>query len=139
MTDVTKKILVTGTVSGVVLLALSIIGLYLTSWLFPAIAIQYFDPAFDAQSNKIPIYYLHPFVISLALAWFWSRFKGILTSSYFKRGIEFGLSYVLIATLPMLWLIYSAMNVSLPMVATWAVLALAQGVISGLIFEKMNP
>jgi len=31
----------------------------------------------------------------------------------------------------MLWLIYSAMNVSLPMVATWLVLALAQGLISG--------
>lgn len=139
MTDVTKKILVTGAVSGVVLLALSVIGLYLTSWLFPSIAVQYFDPAFDTQSSKIMIYYIHPFVISFALAWFWSRFKGILTGSYFTKGIEFGLIYIRIATIPMLWLIYSAMNVSLPMVATWAALALAQGVISGLIFEKMNP
>jgi hypothetical protein len=44
-----------------------------------------------------------------------------------------------IATIPMLWLIYSAMNVSLPMVATWLLLALLQGAIAGLVFEKMNP
>jgi hypothetical protein len=137
--DRKKKRFVMGIVSGVVLLALSAIGLYATSWLFPSIAMQYFDPAFDTESSKIILYYLHPFVISFALAWFWGRFKGTLTGSFFTRGIEFGLIYVRIATIPMLWLIYSSMHVSLPMVGTWLILALAQGLISGLIFEKMDP
>jgi hypothetical protein len=38
-----------------------------------------------------------------------------------------------------MWLIYSAVNVSLPMVCTWFILALAQGVVAGLVLEKMNP
>jgi hypothetical protein len=134
-----KKIIVAGLVAGVVLLILSVLGLYITIWLFPNIASQYFDPAFDTQSSRVMIYYLHPFVIALALSWFWSRFKGILTGSFLTRGIEFGLIYVVVATFPMMWLIYSAMSISLEMVATWFVLGLLQGIVAGLIFEKMNP
>lgn len=134
-----KKIAVSGLVAGVILLIFSILGLYITIWFFPGIAMEYFSPAFDTQQDRIMIYYIHPFLISLALSWFWARFKGVLTGSFLTRGIEFGLIYVLIATFPMMWLIYSAMDVSLAMVATWFVLALIQGVIAGLVFEKMNP
>ncbi len=134
-----KKIITAGLAAGTVLLMLSVVGLYATLWLFPQIAIQYFDPAFDTESSKMMFYYLHPFVISLVLSWFWTRFKGVLTGSFLTRGIEFGLIYVLIATVPMLLLIYSTMNVSFTMICTWFVLALVQGIIAGLVFEKINP
>jgi len=134
-----KKIIVSGLVAGVVLLVLSVLGLHMTIWLFPSLATQYFDPAFDTGQSKEMFYYIHPFIISMALAWFWARFKGVLTGSFLTKGIEFGLIYVVVATFPMMWLIYSAMNVSLAMVSTWFVLALAQGIVAGLVFEKMNP
>ncbi len=134
-----KKILIAGLAAGVVLLILSVLGLYMTIWFFPGLAVQYFDPAFATDSDRVMLYYLHPFVISLALSWFWSRFKGVLTGSFLTRGIEFGMIYTLIAALPMMLLIYSAMNVSLIIVSTWFLLALVQGVIAGLVFEKMNP
>ena|SRR5580698_3605811 len=134
-----KKIIVAGLVAGVVLLVLSVLGLYITIWLFPNLATQYFDPAFNSDSSKFMFYYLHPFVISMALSWFWSRFKSGLTGSFLTRGIEFGLIYVMVATFPMMWLIYSAMDVSLAIVATWFILALLQGIMAGLVFEKMNP
>jgi len=134
-----RKIIIAGLVAGIVLLLLSVLGLYMTIWFFPCLAVQYFDPAFDTGEGRIMLYYLHPFVISMALSWFWSRFKGVLMGSFLTRGIEFGLIYVLVATLPMMLLIYSAMNVSLAIVVTWFALALLQGVIAGLIFEKMNP
>ena len=134
-----KKIIIAGSVAGVLLLLLSVLGLYTTIWFFPGLAVQYFDPAFSADADKVMLYYVHPFVISMALSWFWNRFKGVLTGSFMTRGIEFGLIYTLIATLPMMLLIYSAMNVSLSIVATWFLLALLQGSISGLVFEKMNP
>jgi len=139
MTAETKKIITTGLIAGAILLLFSVLGLHVTNWLFPSIAIQYFDPAFDTQSSRIMFYYLHPFVISLVLSWFWTRFRGILTGNFLSRGIEFGLIYVLIATMPMLLLIYSAMNVSITMVTTWFVLALVQGIIAGLVCEKINP
>jgi hypothetical protein len=134
-----KKIILPGLVAGVVLLALSILALYATIWLFPKLAIQYYGPAFDTQSDRYMIYFTHPIIISLALSWFWERFKMVLTGSFLKRGIEFGLIYVLVAILPVMWLIYSAINVSLTMVGTWLVFGLLQGLVAGLVFEKMNP
>ena len=134
-----KKIALAGLAAGFVSLILSILGLYATIWLFPGVASQYFDPAFNTDPNRTMLYYAHPFIISMALSWFWSRFKGVLTGSFISRGIEFGVIYTLIATLPMMWLIYSAMSVSFAVVTTWVVLALIQGTIAGLVFEKMNP
>jgi len=134
-----KKIIIAGLVAGVILLILSVLGLYTTICFFPHLAGQYFDPAFNTGEDRVMLYYIHPFVISIALSWFWDRFKGVLTGSFLNRGIEFGLIYTLIATLPVMVLIYSAMSVSLAIVATWFLLALVQGVIAGLVFEKMNP
>ncbi len=134
-----NKIIISGLTAGVVLLILSALGLYTTIWLFPNLATQYFDPAFDTQSSRVAIYFIHPFIISLALSWFWSRFKGILTGSFLARGLEFGLIYTLVAIFPMMLLIYSAMSISIAMVGTWFVSGLLQGVVSGFIFEKMNP
>jgi len=134
-----KKIILSGIVAGIILLIVSELALHATILLFPGIAVQYFDPAFDTESKHILFYYMHPFVISLALAWFWTRFKGVLTGTFVTRGIEFGLIYVLIAAFPMLWLIYAAMNVSFAIVSTWFILALIEGIVAGLVLEKMNP
>jgi hypothetical protein len=134
-----KKIILSGLLTGVVLLILSILALYATIWLFPTLAAQYYDPAFDTQAGRYMIYYVHPFIIALALSWFWDRFKGGLTGGFLTRGIEFGLVYALIAIFPVMWLIYSAISVSLAMVATWWAFGLFQGVIAGLVFEKLNP
>jgi hypothetical protein len=134
-----KKIVIAGLVAGSILLFLSILGLYATIWLFPGIAVQYFDPSFDVQADKTMLYYLHPFVVSMALSWFWTRAKGVLKGTFITKGIEFGLIYVLIATIPMMWLIYSSLNVSLSIVATWFVFSLVQGIVAGLVFEKVNP
>ena len=87
-----KKIITSGLTAGVVLLILSILGLYATIWFFPTLAAQYYDPAFGDQSGRYMIYYAHPFVIALALAWFWDRFKTVLKGSRLTRGIEFGQS-----------------------------------------------
>ena len=134
-----KKIILSGLLAGVVLLILSVCGLYATIWLFPGVAAQYYDPTFDTEGPKYMIYYVHPFVIALALSWFWNRFKGVLSGGFLTRGIEFGLVYALIAIFPVMWLIYSAMSVSLAMVFTWWIFGLLQGLVAGLVFEKVNP
>jgi hypothetical protein len=134
-----KKIIISGLLAGVVLLILSILGLYVTIWFFPGLAAKYYDPAFDSGPDKYLLYYVHPFIIALALSWFWDRFKTVLKGSFLTRGIEFGVIYALIAIVPGMWLIYSAMSVSLAIVATWLLFGLLQGLIAGLVFEKLNP
>ncbi len=134
-----KKIIISGIIAGVVLLVFSVVGLYLTIFLFPDLALQYYNPAFNEGSGRYLLYFIHPFIISMALAWFWERFKGVLSGSFITRGIEFGVIYALIAIFPMLWLVFSAMSVSMAIVASWLVFGLLQGVIAGLICEKVNP
>ncbi len=134
-----KKIIFPGLVAGVVLLILSVLGLYLTIWLFPDLAMQYFQPTFNEQSSRIMLYFIHPFIIAMALSWFWNRIKGILKGSFLTRGIEFGIIYALIATFPAMWLVFSSITVSLQMVFTWFVFGLIQAVVAGLVCEKMNP
>jgi hypothetical protein len=134
-----KKIITSGLIAGVVLLILSVLALYAMIWFLPTLAAQYYDPAFDSQSGRYMLYYAHPFVIGLALAWFWDRFKTVLKGSNLTRGIEFGLVYALIAIFPVLWLNYSALSVSLAMVGTWLVFGLLQGIVAGFVFEKLNP
>jgi hypothetical protein len=134
-----KKTIISALAAGVILLVFSILGLYITVWFFPGIAVQYFDPAFDVQPGRFMLYCLHPFIISLALSFFWVRVRKILTGSFIPRGIEFGIMYAVIAVFPIMWMIYSAMNVSLALVTTWFVLAVVQGIIAGLVFEKVNP
>ena len=134
-----KKIITSGLIAGVVLLVLSVLALYATIWFFPKLATQYYDPTFDNQGNRYLLYYAHPFVIALALAWFWDRFKGALKGGFLTKGIEFGVIYALVSIFPVMWLTYSALTVSLAMVATWLVFALLQGIVAGLVFEKANP
>jgi len=134
-----KKVIFPGLVAGVVLLILSILGLYLNMWIFPDLAMQYFQPAFNEQSSRIMLYFIHPFIIAMALSWFWSKIKGILKGSFLTRGIEFGIIYALVATFPAMWLVFSSITVSLQMVFTWFVLGFIQAIIAGLVCEKMNP
>ncbi|HUX84534.1 MAG TPA: hypothetical protein VMV20_04835 [Chitinophagaceae bacterium] len=134
-----KKTILSGLIAGVILFILSVASLYLTVWLFPSLARQYFNPAFNVQEKRAMIFFVHPFVISLCLAWFWNRFKGVLSGSFFSKGVEFGLIYVVIATFPTMWLIYSAISVSFAMVVTWMLFGFLQGLIAGLVFEKTNP
>ena len=134
-----KRIFISGGVTGLVLVIFSIVALYSTIWLLPGIAIEYYDSAFRSNGRGAVLYYIHPFILSLALAWFWERFKGVFTGNYVMRGIEFGLVYLIVSTLPAMWMIYSAMSVTLVIVLTWLAYGFIQAVIAGLIFERLNP
>jgi hypothetical protein len=78
-------------------------------------------------------------VISFALAWFWERFKPLFKGNYLIRGIEFGSVYTLVALLPILWMTYSQIDVSVIMVFSWLGFGLFQSTVAGVIFAKMNP
>ncbi len=134
-----KRIVLPGLLAGFALLLLSVIGLYITIWLLPSLAVLYFDPAFDTQSERAGLYFVHPFVAALVLSWFWDRSKALFKGSFLGKGIEFGFLYWLVAVLPMMWLIYSAINVPLLLVSSWLFFGLIQGVVAGLLFQKMNP
>jgi len=126
-------------ISGVILLIISYLALFLVVKLVPSLAEQYYDPMFSLEGSKSWMFFIHPFIISFALAWFWKRFKSLFHGNWIMRGIEVGLFYGLIAILPSMWMIYSAFNVTLVMVLSWGIYGITQAVIAAIISARLNP
>ncbi len=134
-----KKVIIAVVVSTVLLLLLSLGLLYGSIYLFPKITEEYFSPVFRSSGNTDWMYYLHPLVLSIALKWFWERYKNLFTGNIFVRAIEVAFVYGVVAMLPVLWLTFSAIDVSFQMVATWFLYGLFQSFVAGLVFAKLNP
>lgn len=134
-----KKFLIKGIAAGAVLLILSYAALYLIVTLVPSLAEQYYDPIFSFDGDKAVLYFLHPFVLSFSLAWFWRRFKGLFHGPFWWRGIEMGLVYGLIATLPAMWIIFSSLSISLALVFSWLLYGVLQAMVVGIIFARVSP
>lgn len=136
--NLSKNIILKSLIAGFILLIINFIGLYLTIHFFSLLAEQYFSPAFDMEGYKGILFILHPFVVSLALAWFYKRFKKLLTGSVWIKGIEVGIAYGLIAVLPSMWMILSAFDVTFILVLSWFIHGFIQGTLVGLIYAKMD-
>ena len=134
-----KKALTTSMISGITLLIFSYVMIYVCIHLFPALAEEYYGPAFRLSGKNDWMFYIHPFVLSLGLKWFWERYKGLFQGSAIIRAIEVALVYTLVAMIPVLWLTFSAVQVSFPMIITWLLYGLSQAFIAGLIFAILNP
>ena len=134
-----KTFLIKGIVAGVVLLVFSYVALYLIVTFAPAVAEEYYNPIFDMGGDKTILYFLHPFILSFALAWFWRRFKSLFHGSFWVRGIEMGLVYAVVAVLPSMWITFSALAISFPIVLSWLAYGLFQAVVVGIIYAKISP
>ena len=134
-----QKILLKGIVAGVVLLVLSYAALFLVVTFMPQVAEEYYNPIFSFEGNKAVLYFVHPFIVSFALAWFWNRFKGLFTGPFWWRGIEVGLVYAVVAVLPSMWITFSSLAISFTIVFTWLLYGVFQAVVAGIIYAKMYP
>ncbi len=134
-----KRVLTAYFTAVVVLLAFSFAALYISIQFFPKIAEQYFDPVFSSSEKRTWLYFIHPFIVALALKYFWLRFKNMFKGNVIKRGLEVGLVYGLIAILPAMWITFSGLSISISVVATWILYGVLQGCIAGVIYAKLNP
>ncbi len=135
-----KKTVIASLTAGVVLLLVSLALLYFLIAVFPQLAEEYFSPVFRwSNAGTDWMFYAHPFVLSFALKWFWERYKGLFTGSDIWRALEVALVYGIVALLPVLWLTFSAIDISWQMVVTWLIYGILQAFIAGIIFAKINP
>jgi hypothetical protein len=122
-----KKILISGLIAGLMLFVISYGGLFLGIRFFPGLFVAYDNPLFNSEGSRDVLFYMHAFIISFALSWFWDRFK------------EFGFVYAVIALLPVMWISFSSLDITFVMVSSWFLYGLAQAIIAGLVFAKINP
>lgn len=134
-----KKILYSGLLAGIALFILCYGGLFMAVRFFPAVFLEYNNPLFNSDGSRDLLFYMHAFIISLALSWFWDRFKGLFTGSFLMRGLEFGLVYSIVALLPVMWITFSALDITVTMVSSWFIYGFMQAIAAGIIFAKTNP
>ncbi len=134
-----KKVLISGLVAGIILFVISYGGLYLAIRFFPQLFLDYNNPLFNSDGSRDVMFYLHAFIISMALSWFWERFKGLFKGVFVLRGIEFGLVYAIVALLPVMWITFSAMDITISMVASWFLYGFIQAVVAGIVLARINP
>lgn len=134
-----KKVLTSGLIAGLILFVVGYGGLYLAIKFFPQIFVVYNNPLFNSDGSRDVLFYLHAFIISFALSWFWERFKGMFHGPFLLRGLEFGFVYALVALLPVMWITFSSLDITLTMVLSWFFYGLFQALLAGIIFAKINP
>ncbi|MDB5012139.1 MAG: hypothetical protein JWQ25_341 [Daejeonella sp.] len=134
-----KKRLISGLIAGTILFVLSYGGLYTAVRFFPQLFVEYNNPLFNSDGSRDILFYLHAYIISFSLSWFWDRFKGLFHGSAILRGLEFGIVYSVVALLPVMWITFSALDITVTMVLSWFFYGLVQAIVTGLVFSKINP
>lgn len=130
-----KKIISTGLIVGAIMLIASLAVSWIFGYFFPGVKAEYentglFRPWSDP---KMSLYFLHPFLAAFLLAWFWDKTKIV-----FKNGVNFGVFYWIIASIPGMFISYSSFQVSFLMILEWTLAGLIQAILAGLVLEKMN-
>jgi len=135
-----KKIIFTGLLAGVLLLAICVILMPLWHYVFPNISAEYANPGlFRPWSDPLmSLYFVYPFVLALPLAWLWDKVKGAFHGSVWKRGAYFGLMLWVVMSIPGMWMSYSSFPVSFTMVLSWAIGDLINMLVAGLVFARFN-
>ncbi len=135
-----KNTAITILAAGFLVLIVSLALLYSIIYFFPTLMEEYYNPVFRSNSFKTDwLFYVHPFVLSWALSWFWDRCKGLFSGSVLLRAAEVALAYAAVAMVPVLWLTFSALDISGLMVLTWLAYAIVQSFFAALVFAKLNP
>jgi hypothetical protein len=134
-----KKVIIAGLIAGCILFVLSYGGLFLAIRFFPKLFLAYNNPLFNSDGSRDLLFYLHAFIISFALSWFWDRFKSLFKGPSLIRGIEFGLVYSIIALVPVMWISFSALDITVAMVVSWLIYGLLQAMVAGVVFARINP
>jgi hypothetical protein len=134
-----KRILRSGLIAGIILFIVSYGGLYLSIRFAPELFVTYNNPLFNSDGSRDILFYMHAFIISFALSWFWERFKILFHGNFVMRGVEFGSVYGIVALLPVMWITFSSLDITVVMVISWFLYGLFQAILAGIIFAKINP
>lgn len=135
-----KNNIVSILLAGIVILVASFALLYTSIFLFPGMMEEYYNDVFRSSSFETDwLFYLHPFVLATALKWLWDRSKESSKGSSAARAARLAFAYSLVAMIPVLLLTFSAINISLVMVATWVVYGFLQAFVGGLVFAIRHP
>jgi len=137
-----KKIITPGFAAGLVMMLIGIILSKGYNFILPSLQAEYenshlFRPWSDPLMS---LYFVHPVLIGLLLAWIWDKTKTVFpySASAMKKAAIFTLIYSLFSICGMI-MTYSSFPVSLLMVSSWTLSVFIQGIIGTMIIVGLNP
>jgi hypothetical protein len=133
-----KKVILSGLLAGLILFLASMVVSGIFKVIFPAINAEYQNTnLFRPYSDPLMLlFFVHPFLVGILLAWFWNKTKNIFGENI-KGGIKFGLAYWIISTIPGMFATYTSMPYSLAIVSSWLASGLVEALLAGIIFSKL--
>lgn len=134
-----KKVILSGLLAGLVLFLASMVVGGIFKVIFPSINAEYQNTnLFRPFSDPLMLlFFVHPFLLGVILAWFWNKTKSIFGENM-KGAIKFGIVYWVIATIPGMFATYTSMPYSSAIVASWLMGGLVESVLAGIVFVKIN-
>ncbi|MBU0907108.1 MAG: hypothetical protein KKE05_03025 [Nanoarchaeota archaeon] len=134
-----KKIILPGLLAGLLMLIVGFVVSWVFGLIFPGLNAEYASGIFRAWQDPIMmLYFLYPFVLGICFAGVWGLSKGKFKGTLWQRGAKFGLFVWAVFSIPGMLVTYSSFVVSLTMIFSWLVMGLANGVVAGWVFAKMN-
>jgi len=127
-----SRMLTSGLIAGASIFLCSYLALMIGIKFFPWFFVDYFNPVFLSGGERDVLFYLHPLVLGMALSVFWQKFRHIFSGHFLAVGVAFGFIYALIALVPILWITFSAIDVSFAMVFSWLIYGFFQASVGGI-------
>ncbi len=133
------KIIKKGLLIGVVNLVMGIVLNQVLNAIFPELLREYQNGAlFRPWTDPLMMaFFLYPFILGMALAYFWSIFgKQIKGETVGQKAWSFTKLYFVIATIPGMFISLTSFKVSFLMIGSWTFSGLAEAFIAGWILAK---
>jgi hypothetical protein len=134
-----KKIVIVGLLGGLIMLAIGMLTSPIFQALAPSLKTEYENPSlFRPWSDPLmSLYFVHPFLLSIILAWIWSRVRTIfMTESNTEKGLLFGLIVWVATSIPGMLMSYASFPISLPMILSWTTSGFLELIGLGFFFSK---
>ncbi|MAG78608.1 hypothetical protein CL616_04565 [archaeon] len=132
-----KNPITKGLIIGTILLVVGFGLNFLINAIFPFLAAEYQNTAiFRAWTDPLMwLFFLYPFIIGIAFSLLWEK-TNFKEKNIWKNGLNFGLFYFVIATIPGMVISYSSFQVSLLMTLSWTFSGLLYAVLAGILLTK---
>jgi hypothetical protein len=134
-----KKTILFGLLAGVIMLAVGMLISQMFHAVSPSLKAEYENPnLFRPWSDPLMmLYFVHPFMMGVILAWVWSKIKTVLNAELgLLSGINFGLAFWCCTSIPGMFITYASFPVSFLMVFSWLFSNLVQMLCAGILFSK---
>lgn len=119
---------------GIILLASNILMGFVLDAALPSLKAEYETPAFRPWSDPImSLFFAYPVVLGVLLSYVW-----FITRKSWKSGLEFGIAFGLLMSVPMFIVNYSSFTFSTLMVGTWALMNFVNMIVAGLALERLD-